>query len=71
MHVHPLDQDGMRPLRSNYLRFRVRMSKRQLMELMAQVDLSQGNEEELGRLILKECLEGRLNARVFAAGYRV
>jgi hypothetical protein len=37
------------------------MTKRQLRELM---DLSKGNSE-LGRLILQECLEGRLNARVW------
>lgn len=60
--VHPVDQADGKRVPSSYLRIRVRMSKRQLKEMMDQVDLSQGNSD-LGGLIMKECLEGRLNAR--------
>ncbi|XWS35950.1 hypothetical protein CRYUN_Cryun20dG0040700 [Craigia yunnanensis] len=45
------------------MRIKVRMTKRQLEELRAQADTSKGNSE-LGRLIVKECLEGRLSPRV-------
>ena len=65
--VHPVDQaDGIR-VPSSYLRIRVRMSKRKLKEMMAQVDLTQGNSD-LGGLIMQECLEGRLNARAVCYG---
>ncbi|GLT55767.1 hypothetical protein SLA2020_288600 [Shorea laevis] len=58
---------------SSCLRMKVRMTRRPLQELM---DLSQSNSE-LGRLILQECLVGRLNARVrpqetaAAGGYQI
>ncbi|XP_021692432.2 uncharacterized protein LOC110673607 [Hevea brasiliensis] len=48
---------------SNKLRIKVRMTTRQLKELAAQVDLSKGNSE-LGRMILQQCLDGRLRACV-------
>ncbi|TQD94816.1 hypothetical protein C1H46_019572 [Malus baccata] len=51
---------------SNSLRVKVRMTTRQLKELMAQVDMNNSgrNFEELGLVILQECLEGRLVAAV-------
>jgi hypothetical protein len=65
--VHPLESESS----SCSLRIKVRMTKQQLRELM---DLSKGNSE-LGRLILQECLEGRLNARVWPqetpGGYQI
>ncbi|XVF80301.1 hypothetical protein PTKIN_Ptkin15bG0060000 [Pterospermum kingtungense] len=48
---------------SSPTRIRVRMTKRQLEELRIQADTTEGNSE-LGRLIVKECLEGRLSPRV-------
>ncbi|XP_024197720.1 uncharacterized protein LOC112200945 [Rosa chinensis] len=68
--VHPVDEDeGLHGVGSNSLmRIKLRMTKRELKELMAQVDMTNGGDksEELGGLILKECLEGRLCARVVA-----
>ncbi|KAE7999293.1 hypothetical protein FH972_003740 [Carpinus fangiana] len=55
--VHPLPQEYS----PSCLRVKVRMTKTQLRELM---DLSKG-DSELGRLILQECMEGRLSARVW------
>ena len=73
MVVHPLDHGLKEEARSsninksgssNYkIRIKVKMSKRQLKEFMSQVDLSEGSSE-LGRMVLQECLDGRLTARV-------
>ncbi|XP_061999429.1 uncharacterized protein LOC133716788 [Rosa rugosa] len=71
--VHPVDEnegEDRTPSPNSLMRIKVRMTKRQLKELMAQVEtnkLSHGNSEELGSAILLECLEGRLSARVVAA----
>lgn len=70
--VHPVDENGAdrTPSPNRLLRVKVRMTKRQLKELMAQVDknkLGHRNSEELGSVILQECLKGRLSARVVAA----
>ncbi|ONI23591.1 hypothetical protein PRUPE_2G197100 [Prunus persica] len=55
----------------NSLSVKVRMTTTQLKELMAQVDMmnmaKDRNSEELGRVILQECLEGRLTACIVAA----
>ncbi|EEF47052.1 conserved hypothetical protein [Ricinus communis] len=57
--VHPLEHST-----SDYkLRIKVRMSARQLKEFMSRVDLRKG-DSELGRVVLQECLDGRLTARV-------
>ncbi|XVF22291.1 hypothetical protein REPUB_Repub12eG0160400 [Reevesia pubescens] len=48
---------------SSPMRIKVRMTKRQLEELKAQADTSKGSSE-LGRLIVKECSEGRLSPPV-------
>ncbi|XP_022759614.1 uncharacterized protein LOC111305989 [Durio zibethinus] len=48
---------------SSPMRIKVRMTKRQLQELKAHADMSEGNSD-LGRLIVKECLEGRLSPHV-------
>uniref|UniRef100_A0A2P2QPB3 Uncharacterized protein n=1 Tax=Rhizophora mucronata TaxID=61149 RepID=A0A2P2QPB3_RHIMU len=44
-------------------RIKVRMTASHLKELMVRVDMSKGNSE-LGRLILRDSLEGRLGARI-------
>ncbi|KAH0980054.1 hypothetical protein GBA52_007231 [Prunus armeniaca] len=53
---------------SNSLRIKVRMTAKKLKELMAEVDVtkSPNSNSELGRLILRECLEGRSRARFVA-----
>ncbi|XP_061992973.1 uncharacterized protein LOC133710850 [Rosa rugosa] len=70
VHPDPVDEDeGLHGVGSKSLmRIKVRMTKRELKELMAQVDMTNGgdNSEKLGGLILKEFLEGRLCARVVA-----
>lgn len=48
---------------SNKLRIKVVMTARQLEELAAKADSSKGNSE-LGRMILQQCLDGRLRGRV-------
>ncbi|KAL3725892.1 hypothetical protein ACJRO7_030862 [Eucalyptus globulus] len=45
------------------VRVKVRMTRTQLKELMSQVDPTRG-DAELGPLIMRECLEGRLPAPV-------
>ncbi|KAM1406219.1 hypothetical protein ACFXTH_000907 [Malus domestica] len=54
---------------SSSLRIKVRMTTTQLEELIAEVDMTRGpkSNSELGRVILRECLEGRLSARTVAA----
>ncbi|KAK9910094.1 hypothetical protein M0R45_034069 [Rubus argutus] len=70
--VHPIDEyEGQDRTQSpnSLMRIKVRMTKRQLKEMMAQVDKSKlGHRirEELGCLILQECLQGRLSAWVVA-----
>ncbi|XP_021280889.1 uncharacterized protein LOC110414148 [Herrania umbratica] len=74
--VKPLDSDiGMMKSReedgrrrsfdapSSPMRIKVRMTKRQLEELKARAVTRKGTSE-LGRLIVKECFEGRLSPRV-------
>ncbi|GKV13170.1 hypothetical protein SLEP1_g24226 [Rubroshorea leprosula] len=46
---------------SSSLRVNVRMTRTELEEMITR---SQGNSDELARLILRECLEGRLVPRV-------
>ncbi|VVA25557.1 PREDICTED: POPTR_0014s10080g [Prunus dulcis] len=71
--VHPSeDHKEIRHRTSpNSLTVKVRMTTTQLKELMAQVDMmnmaKDRNSEELGRVILQECLEGRLTAGIVAA----
>lgn len=71
--VHPTEDQAIRhrtssSSSSNSLRIKVRMTAKQLKELMAEVDLTKpDSNSELGRLILRECLEGRSRARVVAA----
>ncbi|KAL5863242.1 hypothetical protein ACOSQ3_000756 [Xanthoceras sorbifolium] len=70
--VHPLlnhdDHDELASLDhpSDSLWVKVRLTASQLQELTAKADSSQDNSD-LGRLILQECLEGRLAARVVPA----
>lgn len=70
--VHPIDEnegEDRTPSPNSLMRVKVRMTKRQLKEMMAQVDkskLGHRNPEELGCVILQECLQGRLSARVVA-----
>ncbi|KAK3416103.1 hypothetical protein EUGRSUZ_H01935 [Eucalyptus grandis] len=52
-----------------HVRVKVRMTRTQLRKLMSRVDPSRGYGE-LGPLILRECLEGRLLAPVVLAGDR-
>ncbi|KAJ7963426.1 hypothetical protein O6P43_018527 [Quillaja saponaria] len=65
VNVHD-DPDGDRATSStsSTLRYKMKMSSRQLKELMAKVDMSKGNSE-LCRLIIKECWEGNyLSAQI-------
>ncbi|KAK3194530.1 hypothetical protein Dsin_025840 [Dipteronia sinensis] len=74
--VHPLlldhdDHDQLERLEqpSTSLWVKVRARESQLKELTAKADSnSSGDNSDLGRLILQECLEGRLTARVVPAG---
>ncbi|EXB83813.1 hypothetical protein L484_023418 [Morus notabilis] len=77
--VHPLDDDGQRRTTtittrsSSSVRIKARMTVKQLKDLAAQVDMSKDtNNSELGRLILQQCLEGKLSASspVVVAGRR-
>lgn len=80
VHVHPLKQEsaapamGLNKKSSNNLRIKVLISKNQLTELMAKMDLSKddGSDSgsELGRLILQDCFEGKLTARVVAGNFQ-
>ncbi|KAK2649968.1 hypothetical protein Ddye_017457 [Dipteronia dyeriana] len=73
--VHPLlldhdDHDRLarleQPSTSLWVKVRVRAS--QLKEFTAKADLNSSRDNsDLGRLILQECLEGRLTARVVPA----
>ncbi|KAI6695323.1 hypothetical protein NL676_023033 [Syzygium grande] len=60
--VHPGAQ-----LSPGGVRVKVRMTRAQLREMMSRVDLSEGGAD-LGPLILRECLEGRLPAPVIVPG---
>ncbi|KAJ7951374.1 hypothetical protein O6P43_027431 [Quillaja saponaria] len=63
--VHP----EILPLGQDYIdgvRLKVLMTRRQLKELIAKVDMSKGNLE-LSSSILEECSQGRLGANVFAS----
>lgn len=61
--VHALEDCQDQPRRtSTSFRVKVRMSATQLKELMAQVDTSKGDSDQLGRLILQHCVEGRIAA---------
>ncbi|KAM1406220.1 hypothetical protein ACFXTH_000908 [Malus domestica] len=66
--LYSADDQGLTSHRtsSNCLRVKVRMTNRQLKELMAKVDMNNKgrNFEGLGLVILQECLEGRLVASV-------
>lgn len=74
VHVHPLKQESvelatsLNKKSSNNLRIKVLISKNQLNDLMAKMDLSKDDDSdsasELGRVILQECFEGNLTARV-------
>ncbi|OMP08690.1 hypothetical protein COLO4_06207 [Corchorus olitorius] len=48
---------------SSPIQIKVRMSKKQLEELMAKAGTSQGSSE-VARLIVKECAQGKLSPRV-------
>ncbi|ONI23590.1 hypothetical protein PRUPE_2G197000 [Prunus persica] len=71
--VHPTEDQARHRTSSssssNSLRIKVRMTAKQFKELMAEVDATKipNSNSELGRLILRECLEGRSCARVVAA----
>ncbi|KAF8412062.1 hypothetical protein HHK36_000015 [Tetracentron sinense] len=60
----PNDPNHNHPLSA--LRIKVRMTTRELKELMAQADPSKGGESEIGRLILQECLKGECDARIIS-----
>ncbi|KAB2597903.1 hypothetical protein D8674_000823 [Pyrus ussuriensis x Pyrus communis] len=66
--LHSAEDQGLTSHRtsSNCLRVRVRMTNRQLKELMVKVGMNNNgrNFEGLGLVILQECLEGRLVAAV-------
>lgn len=49
------------------MRIKVRMTRRELKELMGKVESSKGRSE-LGRLIMRELSTGRFQARVLACG---
>ncbi|XP_050235673.1 uncharacterized protein LOC126685763 [Mercurialis annua] len=69
--VHPLnnsEKDVDKSSSNCNVRIKVKITKKQLMELMARVDLSNGGAE-LGRVILQECLDGKLTARVVGGGH--
>ncbi|KAF3439793.1 hypothetical protein FNV43_RR18071 [Rhamnella rubrinervis] len=62
--VHPLEDEEQPKRTSTSVRVKVRMTTTQLKELTAQVDTSKGDSDQLGRLILRHCLEGRIAAHV-------
>ncbi|KAE8703628.1 UvrABC system protein C [Hibiscus syriacus] len=53
---------------SSPTRIKVRMTKTQLKELKAHAADTSKGKSELGQLIIKECLEGRLSPRVVVVG---
>lgn len=67
--MYPLEDDeGRHRTSSNSLKVKVRMTETQLKELMARVDMSKENSNQLlGRLILNDCLQGRFTARIIAS----
>ncbi|PON75513.1 hypothetical protein PanWU01x14_041380 [Parasponia andersonii] len=70
--VHPLDDERQRTTTTSTrsVKIKVRMTARQFKELVAQVDMNKRSNynSELGRLILKQCLDGKYNSPVVAAG---
>ncbi|TXG63098.1 hypothetical protein EZV62_010092 [Acer yangbiense] len=78
--VHPLlldhddDHDQLARLEqpSTSLWVKVRVGASQLKELTVKADSNSSRDNsDLGRLILQECLEGRLTARVVPAGRNI
>ena len=66
--VHPVashDRAGAAPEASTSVRIKVRMTRGQLRDYLAKMDVNEGTSE-LGSLIMKECLKGELHARVDA-----